>query len=128
MAVATIAAPCEPNHLKKLLNLSTEEMERKGEAEIVIAGRQFTIRKQFIKDLDETNMKNTIYNLGKALLIFHSPFDRIVGIDNAAYIFQTARHPKSFISLDKADHLLSDESDSRYVGTLIAAWSGRYIS
>jgi putative redox protein len=127
-AVATIAAPCEPNHLKKLLNLSAEEMETKGEAEIVIAGRQFTIRKQFIDDLDETNMKKTIHDLGKALIIFHSPFDRIVGIDNAAYIFQTARHPKSFISLNRADHLLSDESDSRYVGNLIAVWSDRYLS
>jgi putative redox protein len=127
-AVVTIAAPCEPNHLKKLLNLSAEEMANRGEAEIVIAGRQFTIRKQFIDDLDEANMKNTINNLGKPLIIFHSPFDQIVGIDNAAYIFQTAKHPKSFISLDKADHLLSNESDSRYVGTLIAAWSSRYVS
>jgi putative redox protein len=126
-AVATIAAPCEPSHLNKLLNLEGTELENSGEVEVHIGGRPFKIRRQFVSDLNQANMKEKIGDLNKALLIFHSPHDRTVSIDNAAYIFQAARHPKSFISLDRADHLLMDESDSRYVGSIIAAWARRYI-
>jgi putative redox protein len=126
-AVATIAAPSEPNHLKKLLNLSSEGLDKSGEVEIAIGGRPFKLKKQFIDDLDRTKMSDKIRNLGIPLIIFHSPFDSIVSIDNAAGIFQSARHPKSFISLDRADHLLLEESDSRYVGSIIAAWARRYI-
>jgi putative redox protein len=126
-AVATIAAPCEPSHLNKLLDLEGTELEKAGEVEVHIGGRPFRIRRQFIIDLNQANMKEKIQSLGKALIIFHSPHDRIVGIDNAAYIFQAAQHPKSFISLDRADHLLMDETDSRYVGSIIAAWARRYI-
>jgi putative redox protein len=126
-AVATIAAPCEPKHLQKLLNLDPDTVEQRGAVEIVIGGRPFKITGQFLDDLESTRMRDTIHGLGRALLIFHSPFDKIVGIDNAALIFQAAQHPKSFISLDRADHLLSNESDSHYVGAVIGAWSRRYL-
>ena len=126
-AVATIAAPCEPSHLNKLLNLEDTVLNEADEVEVHIGGKPFKIRRQFVNDLNEANMKQKIAGLGKALLIFHSPNDRTVSIDNAAYIFQTAKHPKSFISLDRADHLLMDEADSRYVGSIIAAWARRYI-
>jgi putative redox protein len=126
-AVATIAAPCEPSHLNKLLNLEESSLGETGEVEVHIGGKPFRIQQQFVKDLNEASMKQKIAGLGKALLIFHSPSDRTVTIDNAAYLFQTAKHPKSFISLDKADHLLMDEADSRYVGSVIAAWARRYI-
>jgi putative redox protein len=125
--VATIAAPCEPSHLNKLLNLKESALEESGGVEVHIGGKPFRIQRQFVRDLNETSMKRKIASLGKALLIFHSPNDKTVSIDNAAYLFQTAKHPKSFISLDMADHLLSDEADSVYVGSVIAAWARRYI-
>ena len=99
-----------------------------SEAEVDLAGRTFKIKKQFLDDLEFVNMQETLRHLDRALLIFHSPIDDIVGIENAAQIFQAARHPKSFISLDKANHLLSNVSDSRYVGTVIAAWSLKYVN
>ncbi len=126
-AVATIGAPAEPAHVTKLLNSKREEIERTGEAEVVLAGRTFRIRKQFLDDLEGTRLLERVANLRKPLLIFHSPVDNIVGIENAAKLFQAARHPKSFISLEQADHLLSDVSDSLYVGAVIAAWVRKYI-
>lgn len=126
-AVVTIASPHEPKHVSHLLSQSAEEIEREGEAKVSIAGRPFKIRKQFLDDLEEHRMDETIRTLNRALVIFHSPFDDIVSIDNAAKIFKAARHPKSFVSLDDADHLLSDERDSRYVGSVIAAWALRYL-
>ncbi len=127
IAVVTIGAPSEPSHVAHLLQSKREEIEAKGEAEIVLAGRKFTIKKQFLDDLDATSMAENIHNLRKALLVFHSPFDNTVSVDNAAAIFMAARHPKSYISLDKADHLLTQESDSLYVGEVIAAWIRKYI-
>jgi len=128
VAVATIGAPADPGHVKRHLKDYQEQIKTEGEAEVSIAGRQFKIKKQFLEDLDGTNMETTIRNLSRALIIFHSPLDDVVGVDNAAKIFQAARHPKSFISLDRADHLLSDRRDSRYVGAMIATWAGRYIN
>ena len=128
VAVVTIAAPADPGHVKHVLGSSRETIERQGEAEVDLAGRTFKIKKQFLDDLEFVNMQETLRHLDRALLIFHSPVDDIVGIENAAQIFQAARHPKSFISLDKADHLLSNPSDSRYVGTVIAAWSLKYVN
>lgn len=126
-AVATIGAPAEPSHVTHLLADSREKIEATGEATVVLAGRAFTIRKQFLDDLDENNMAQCIRALRRPLIICHSPVDQTVGIDNAAAIFQAARHPKSFVSLDRADHLLTNAADSRYVGALIAAWAARYL-
>ena len=126
-AVITIAAPAEPAHVSRALGESREAIERRGEADVDLSGRRFKIKKQFLEDLGSVRMQQTIKNLNRALLILHSPLDDIVGIENAAKIFQTARHPKSFISLDSADHLLMDRNDSLYVGSLIAAWTVRYI-
>jgi alpha/beta superfamily hydrolase len=126
-AVVTIAAPSETTHLARLLEAKEPTIETRGEAKVTIAGRTFTIRKQFLDDLERTHMQETIRNLSRALLILHSPQDQTVNIDNAVEIFHAARHPKSFVSLDGADHLLSNPSDSLYAGSLIAAWATRYI-
>jgi alpha-beta hydrolase superfamily lysophospholipase len=127
LAVVTIAAPADPRHFEAALGSTKDKIERQGEAEVHLAGRMFKIKKQFLDDLKFVNMQQTIRKLNKALLILHSPADEIVAIDNAARIFQAAHHPKSFISLDKADHLLTNSNDSRYVGSVIAAWASKYI-
>ena len=126
-AIVTLAAPSDPGHVTRLLGSTKEEIETRGEAEVELAGRTFRIKKQFLDDLERTRMQEAIGHLDKALLVCHSPLDNTVGVENAAQIFQAARHPKSFISLDRADHLLSDQSDSLYVGSLIAAWAHKYI-
>ncbi|MDX1636598.1 MAG: alpha/beta hydrolase [Balneolaceae bacterium] len=126
-AVATIGAPCNPEHVKHLLQDKMDVIEKKGEARVMLAGRIFTIKKQFLDDLAEQTMDNIIRNLDRALLIFHSPVDNTVGIDNAAHIYKLAKHPKSFISLDDADHLLTNEEDAKYVGSVAAAWVERYL-
>lgn len=127
VAVAVISAPFNLAQLARYIESSKEQIERDGESNIKLAGRPFKIRKQFINDLEQTRMEDTIRNLNRALLIFHSPLDAIVGIENAAQIFKAARHPKSFVSLDHADHLLSNRNDSLYVGSVMAAWVGKYI-
>lgn len=126
-AVSTIAAPCNPIHVKQNFEPNLDRIEETGEAEVTLAGRPFKIKKQFLDDLEETRMDSFINNLGRALLIFHSPLDNTVGIDNAAHIFKLAKHPKSFMSLDKADHLLTDEADSVFVGKMLATWAFRYM-
>jgi len=126
-AVATIGAPSSPAHVSHLFKNGLEEIRQKGEALITIGGREFSINKQFIEDLEEKNMVSTVRNLNCSLLVMHSPQDTTVSIENAADIYKAARHPKSFISLDGADHLLSDKVDSVYVGDLIACWVKRYI-
>jgi uncharacterized OsmC-like protein/fermentation-respiration switch protein FrsA (DUF1100 family) len=126
-AVATIGAPFDPAHVKHLFESSLEEIEERGEADVVLAGRRFTIGRQFVRDLDGQRMEQAIAGLGRPLLIFHSPVDQTVAIDNAALIYKAARHPKSFVSLDDADHLLLDQRDSLYVGSVLAAWAHRYI-
>jgi len=126
-AVATIAAPSEPTHVAELLDDKRDELEAHGEARVTLAGRPFRIRKQFLDDLEAQSMREVIRGLRRPLAIFHSPLDRTVGIDNAAAIFEAARHPKRFVSLDQADHLLSREADAQYVGTVIAAWAEKYL-
>lgn len=126
-AVVTLAAPFDPGHVTQLLQESREEIEQKGSAEVLLAGRPFSIKKQFLDDLESTESASHIRTLKKALLVLHGPLDQTVGIENAASIFQTAKHPKSFITLDQADHLLSDEADSLYAGSMIAAWASKYI-
>jgi putative redox protein len=127
VAVVTIGAPSDPGHLARYLEKAREKIEREGEAEVLLTGRKFKIKKQFIKDLKQSSMHTAISELNRALLIFHSPIDNIVSVDNAAKIFQAARHPKSYISLDTADHLLTDQRDSLYVGSMIATWVQRYL-
>lgn len=127
VAVATIAAPADPAHVRHLLKDAEDVIEREGEAEVELAGRSFRIRKQFLADIEEHRLEERIANLKKALLIFHGPLDPTVSIDNATRIFVAAKHPKSFISLDDADHLLSRRRDAAYVANVIAAWAGRYV-
>lgn len=126
-AVATVGAPFHPGHVTHLFQRSLDEIESRGRAEVVLAGRRFTVTRDFVKDLTEQRMTEAIRNLGRPLLIFHSPVDRTVGVENATHIYTAARHPKSFISLDDADHLLTRERDSLYVGEVLAAWAGRYV-
>lgn len=126
-AIATIGAPSDPKHVTHLITHGLDEITTKGYAEVSIGGRPFTIKKQFIDDLKAVDMPSVLKKLRKAVLITHSPQDNIVGIDNAAEIFKHARHPKSFVSLDGADHLLSKTEDSAYIGNVIANWAKRYI-
>ena len=126
-AVVTIAAPADPRHLAHALGSATQTIRSHGEAEVRLAGRTFKLKKQFLDDLQFVNMQESLKKLNKALLILHSPIDETVAIENAAQIFQAARHPKSFVSLDKADHLLSNPQDSLYAGSVIAAWALKYI-
>jgi len=126
-AVATVGAPCEAAHVVSHFADRRAEIEERGKVEISLAGRPFTIRKDFVRDIEATRMEQKIAALDRALLVMHSPVDKIVGIENAQYIYQTARHPKSFVSIDGADHLLTRESDARYVGRVIATWAGRYL-
>jgi uncharacterized OsmC-like protein/alpha/beta superfamily hydrolase len=126
-AVATIGAPAEPAHVRRLLSPAIDSIERDGAAQVTLAERTFTITKQFLDDISQQGLRERIADLHKALMIFHSPGDTIVPIDNAAQIFAAARHPKSFISLDTADHMLSRKEDAVYVAQVLAAWASRYI-
>gem|GEM_PF-64465 len=126
-AVVTIAAPCDPTHVTGLFKDRLEEIAAKGEVQATLAGRQFRISRDFVDDLAEHKLMQRIANLRKALLIFHSPTDEIVAIDNASRIFAAAKHPKSFVSLAGADHLLSRRSDAAYVADVIHAWAERYL-
>lgn len=102
-----------------------DEIKQTGEAEVSLAGRKFTIQRQFLDDISSHSLAEKIRTLGRALLVFHSPIDTIVGIDNAAQIYKSAQHPKSFVSLDDADHLLSRTEDAHYVAEVLSAWSIR---
>ncbi len=126
-AVATIAAPFGPASLRYLLGDAVARIEAEGAAVVAIGGRNITIRKGLLDDLEAQHPGETLRRLKAALLIMHSPRDQVVGIGNAADIYQAATHPKSFVSLDRADHFLSAETDSRYAGEVIATWAGRYL-
>ncbi len=127
-AVATIGAPADAAHVVHNFGAKLEEIESAGVAVVKLAGRDFTIKKQFLEDLEAQSVEERVAKMGKALLLFHAPRDQVVGIENAAAIFQAAKHPKSFISLDDADHLLSRRSDAVYVADVLSAWASRYIS
>lgn len=127
-AVATIGAPADAEHVVHNFGAKIEEIEKQGEAAVKLAGRDFTIKKQFLDDLKSQSVQERIGAMRKALIVFHAPRDSIVGIENAAEIFQAAKHPKSFISLDDADHLLSRRSDAVYVAEVLSAWASRFIS
>jgi uncharacterized OsmC-like protein/alpha/beta superfamily hydrolase len=126
-AIVTIGAPSDPEHLSHLLEESIEEIEEKGEATVNIGGRPFKVKKQFLDDIRKKETKDILKDLRKALLVMHSPQDRIVAIENAATIYHAAFHPKSFITLDGADHLLSNKEDAFYAGEIIGSWVKRYI-
>ena len=126
-AVVTIAAPSDVAHVLHHFDAKLADIERDGVADVTLAGRTFTIRRDFVEDAKGQALKDRIANLRKALLVMHSPTDQTVGIENATAIFTAARHPKSFVSLDKADHLLSNPRDAAYAAEVIAAWASRYL-
>lgn len=127
VAVATIGAPADPDHVTKLFANQHEEITARGEALVTLAGRPFRIRRQLLEDLSAASLEPVVADLGKALLVLHSPIDQTVGIENAGRLFQMARHPKSFVSLDGADHLLSRSEDAAYAAAIVAAWSSRFL-
>ena len=126
-AVVTIGAPATGQHVEHLFAHAKDEIVNNDEALVDLAGRKFTIKKQFVDDINSYIDTSHISQLGKALLILHSPVDETVSIDEAAKIYSAAKHPKSFISLDKADHLLTRREDSEYVARVISSWAGRYL-
>ena len=126
-AVATIGAPADAAHVAQNFSADLDQIRQKGAAEVMLGGRTFTITKQFLDDMAGQSLEDHIARLHKALLIFHAPRDEIVGIDNATRIFVAAKHPKSFVSLDDADHLLSRRQDAIFVADMLAAWAQRYI-
>lgn len=127
-AVSTIGSPCSTTHIIHQFADQLSEIVKDGEAEVLLGGRPFTIKEQFIKDAKMHDVAADLGDLGRALLIFHSPQDTVVSISNAGHIFGAARHPKSFVTLDGADHLLlKDDKDADYVGRVLAAWAHRYV-
>ena len=126
-AVATIGAPADPSHVTDLFAGEREQIEQAGEAIVQVAGRPFRVRREFLSDISAQPQHDRIEHLTQALLVMHAPADQIVGIDNAREIFDAARHPKSFVSLDDADHLLTSRRDAAYAATVIAAWADRYL-
>lgn len=127
-AIATIGAPASPDHVTHLFSQDLATLEEDEATEVNIGGRPFKMKKQFIEDVSSQNMKQVFSTLRKAILIMHSPQDSTVEVDNAQQLYVMAHHPKSFISLDGADHLLSKKEDSQYVGAVIAQWASRYLS
>lgn len=127
VAVATIGSPSEPVHVAKMFSGSEDELRDRGEAVVSLGGRPFRMKQQFLDDLQQQDLRTSIGSLRKALLIMHAPLDNIVEIDNASALFGAAKHPKSFVSLDNADHLLSKEVDSLYAGRVLATWASRYL-
>ncbi len=126
-AVATLGSPSDAEHVLQLIKEDIDQIEAQGEATVQLAGRPFRIKKSFIDDTREQNVRAGLGNLRKALLVMHSPVDDTVSIEQASQIFLAARHPKSFVTLDDADHLLSRETDSRYAARVLSAWVSRYL-
>ncbi len=126
-AITTIGTPSTLDHIRRVFTSKLDDIMSQGSALVDVAGREVEIGKVFVEDLSRYNIKRTLNNLEKPLLVLHSPDDDMVGIDHATAIFMAARHPKSFISLDQVDHLIKNIKDARYVGELINAWVSRYI-
>ncbi|MDJ0956670.1 MAG: bifunctional alpha/beta hydrolase/OsmC family protein [Arenicellales bacterium] len=126
-AVVTIGAPSDPGHVQHLFADSVDQIAAEGEQEVILAGRKFVIRKQFLEDIAAQKLSQKIHRLNRALLVMHSPQDDIVDIDHARRIYEAALHPKSFISLDKSDHLLNSKRDAEYAAEVIGAWVNRYL-
>lgn len=127
VAVATIGSPSAPAHVSHMFEDAREELAANGEADVSLGGRTFRMKQSFLNDLERHQLPESIASLRKALLIMHAPLDDIVEIDNAGELFRHAKHPKSFVSLDSADHLLTREADSRYAGRVLAAWASRFL-
>lgn len=127
-AVATIGAPSSADHVGHLFSDNLEQIEKDGKAEVNLAGRTFTIKKQFIDDIKGVTILDGIKRMKKALLVMHAPLDNTVGVEHAAKIFSCAQHPKSYVSLDNADHLLMKRQDAKYAADVIGSWVTRYIS
>ena len=125
--VVSIGSPADAHHVAKQFQCNISTIEEDGEAEVLLAGRPFKIKKQFLDDINNQDISH-LAHLGKALLVLHSPVDQTVSIQEAEKIYRAAKHPKSFISLDKADHLLTNRDDAAYVADAITAWSGKFIS
>ena len=126
-AFAVIGAPAEAEHLEHHIGHASDQIEEQGQAEVSVGGRPFLIKKQFLHDIRQTRVLNAAGKLGRSLLILHSPIDDIVSIDNATQIFLAAKHPRSFVSLDDADHLLANRKDAHYAAEVIAAWAEPYL-
>lgn len=126
-AVATIGAPFDPEHVTHNFGDALDRIRSDGSAEVDLGGRTFRIGKAFIEDVEASKLAPAIAGLKRALLVLHAPRDAVVGIDNATRIFMAAKHPKSFVTLDTADHLISDPRDADYAAEVIAAWVGRYV-
>jgi len=126
-AVATVNAPADVAHVIAQIGDKVAEIESQGEASVKLAGRTFRIQRQFLEDVSSQKLLQIVAHLNRSLLVFHAPLDTTVGVDHAARIFTAARHPKSFVSLDHADHLLSRREDAQYVGRVLAAWVSRYL-
>ncbi|MDF1810004.1 MAG: alpha/beta hydrolase [Phycisphaerales bacterium] len=125
-AIATIGAPSDPEHVTHLFDSASTEIEREGKAEVSIGGRSLTVGKDLVEDLRDHDPQSQIASLNRALLVFHSPVDQIVGIENAAQIYSWAKHPKSFVSLDNADHMLTKPKDADFVANMLSTWADRY--
>ncbi|PRY26268.1 putative redox protein [Aliiruegeria haliotis] len=126
-AVVTLGAPFDPGHVTHNFADTLPDIAEQGVAEVRLGGRPFRIGQEFVEDVLDCDLTDRIANLGKALLVLHAPLDATVGIDNAARIFTAAKHPKSFVTLDDADHLISRAEDAEYAAEVIAAWAGRYL-
>ena len=127
-AVATVGAPSEAAHVVHNFGVKLDEIRDAGEANVSLGGRDFSIRKQFLDDLEANDVLEKVAKLKKPLLVLHSPIDQTVGIENATQIFITAKHPKSFVSLDNVDHLVSNDKDADFVASVISSWAIRYVS
>ena len=127
-AVVTIGAPATASHVRHLFGAAQAELEEAGEAEVEIGSRSFRVKRQLLDDLDRYCDASHLRDLNRALLVFHAPLDQIVSIDEAAKIYQAAKHPKSFISLDQADHMLSNREDAEYVAETLIVWASRYLN
>ena len=127
-AVAVIGAPAAPHHVRRHIVGDAGELESEGQASILLGGEEFAVSRRFLEAIEEHTLEESVSSLGAALLVMHSPIDNTVGVDNAADIFGWARHPKSYVSLDDADHLLNDPPDAAYVGQVIASWADRYVN
>jgi uncharacterized OsmC-like protein/alpha/beta superfamily hydrolase len=128
VAVATIGAPFDPAHVTGVFPAAVlEQLQLDGEADVQLAGRTFRVRQDLLDDLEAHHLADAIGSLRRALLVLHSPIDEVVDVDNARQIFEAARHPKSFVSLDRADHLLTRPSDADYVADILSAWAGRFL-